>query len=226
MVELGEAGRELAGTRARRGDDDQRAGGFDVVIFAVALVADDERDIVRVTFDDVVEVDADAVFFKMVLEEQGAVLAFKMRDDDGSDEEAALAEFVHEAENVGVVGDAEVAPDLVVLNVHRGDDDDDLRLVAQLGEHAQLGIRLEAGKHAGCVVIVKELAAEFEVELAAEFRNAGFDAFGLHFEIFFIAETDFHGDLLAVNGPLKQYHTTELQSGKIFIHKIFTHFCK
>ena len=199
MVELGEAGRKLARARTRRRDDDERAGGLDVVIFPVALVADDERDIVRVTLDDVVHVDPDAVFFQMILEEERAVLALEMGDDDGADVEAALAELVHEAEDVGVVGDAEVAADLVVLDVDGGDHDHDLGLVAKLGEHAELGVGLEAGKYAGCVIVIEELSAEFEIKLSSEFRDAGLDALGLHFQIFFIAETDFHGDLLAEN---------------------------
>ena len=47
VVELGQAGGQLAAARARPGDDDERVLGLDVVVGPVALVADDDVDVGR-----------------------------------------------------------------------------------------------------------------------------------------------------------------------------------
>ena len=78
-------------------------------------------------------------------EEVRAFLVGVLRDTDASDKEAAVAEFPDEPENVRVVGDAEVAADLIFFDILCGYDDDDLRLVCQLHEHLELGIGLKAG---------------------------------------------------------------------------------
>ena len=52
----------------------------------------------------------------------------------------------------------------------------------------------KAGQHAGGVVVVKELAAEFQVELAAEVFDALADSRGLETDVLLTVETDFvHG---------------------------------
>ena len=67
------------------------------------------------------------------------------------------------AQRVFVVGDAEVGANLVLLDVFGADDDDYLYRVGELGQHAQFGIRLEAGQDAGSVMVVEEFAAEFKI---------------------------------------------------------------
>ncbi len=54
-----------------------------------------------------------------------------------------------------------------------------ISIVAQLLEHTDLAVGLKAGQHAR-VVVVEELAAEFQIQLAAEQRDALADVFGLH----------------------------------------------
>ena len=60
LVELAQAGRHFAGAGARRGHDDNGAGGFDVIVFAVAVVRDDEGDVRGIVRDGIVLVDAHA----------------------------------------------------------------------------------------------------------------------------------------------------------------------
>ena len=86
----------------------------------------------------------------------------------GTDVQPERAEGIHQAQAVVVVADAEVAAQLVLFNVVRADRDHDLHIVAQLLEHPNLAVGLKAGQHAGGVVVVEELAAEFQIQLAAE----------------------------------------------------------
>ena len=172
MVELAEAGGHFAAAGAGGGDDHEAAGSFDVVVAAEAVVGDDEGNVGGVVGDDVVAVDLDAEGFEPVLELVGDGLAAVVCEDDTADVEADAAECVDQAEGVVVVGDAEVAAALAALDVVGGDGDDDLGLVLHFEQHFHLAVGREAGEDAGGVVIVEELAAEFEIQLAAEFADA------------------------------------------------------
>ena len=57
VIELAEAGGHLAAAGAGCGDHHQRAGGLDIVVLAVPLIADDVGDVVGVALDGVVAVD-------------------------------------------------------------------------------------------------------------------------------------------------------------------------
>ena len=129
LVELAQAGRHFAGAGARRSHDDDGAGGFDVIVFAVAVVRDDEGDVRGIVRDGIVLVDAHAEVLQLMLEELRRVLAAVLGDDDTADIEPDGAERVNQAHNVHVVGDAEVAAALVELDMLSADGDDDLRLI-------------------------------------------------------------------------------------------------
>ena len=60
VVELREAGRHLSAARPRRGHDDQRARGFDIIVAAIALVADDQPHVGGIIRDSVLTVDLEA----------------------------------------------------------------------------------------------------------------------------------------------------------------------
>ena len=115
-----------------------------------------------------------------------------MGDDNAVHAEAALHELVAEAEDVHVIGDAEVRPDLVLLDIHGADDDDDLGVILHLHEHLELAVRFEARKDAAGVVIVEEFAAELHVELVAESGDAVLDVLRLDLEILCVVEPVFH----------------------------------
>ena len=87
-----------------------------------------------------------------------------------------------------VVGDAEVAAALAALDVVGGDGDDDLGLVLHFEQHSDLAVGREAGEDAGGVVIVEELAAEFEIQLAAEFADAVADVLRLQLEVLVVVK--------------------------------------
>ena len=88
---------------------------------------------------------------------------------------------------------------LGVLDVVRVDDDDGLGVVLEALEHADLGVGLKAGKHAARVVVVKELAAKLEVELAAELSDALADLLRLKGDVLVVVKADAHGGVLSVS---------------------------
>ena len=154
VVELAQAGRHFSGAGAGCSHDHDRAGGLHIVVFAVALVGDDEGNVGGVVFDGVVAVDTDAERLQLAFEEVGGVLTAVLRDDDASDIQPDGAEGVDQTHDVHVIGDAEVAAALVHFNVRGVDGNDDLRLIAELEQHFHFAVRLKAGKHAGGMVIV------------------------------------------------------------------------
>ena len=181
MVELGEAGGHLAAARSRRGDDHQRPRGLYIVIFPVALIADDERHIGRISRDDVVKIDRDVQVLQPLFEEHGALLSGELGDGHASHVEPLVTVGLDQTQYIRVIGDPQVAADLVLLDVFRTDDDHDLRLVAELFKKTQLAVRGEAREHTGCVKVIKKLSAEFQIELIVEFSDPLPDMFGLHF---------------------------------------------
>ena len=87
------------------------------------------------------------------------------------------------------------------------DGNDDLRLIAELEQHFHFAVRLKAGKHAGGMVIVEELAAEFQIELAAEGVHALEDPLRLQTQILFKIKSDFcHNDVLFLFFVVAQNH--------------------
>ena len=116
-----------------------------------------------------------------------------MGDDHAAGGEAHAAEDVHEAQHVLVVGDAQVAAHLALLDVVRVDGDDDLGVVDEDLQHADLGVGFEAGQHARGMVVVEELAAELQIELAAELVDAVADVLCLQRDVLVVVESYAHG---------------------------------
>ena len=135
-------------------------------------------------------VHADAERLEPALELLGRGLAAVVRDDDAADIQSAALKRVDQAQGVVVIGDAEIAAALVALDIVGRDGDDDLRVVLHLHEHAHLAVGGEARQHARRVVVVKEFAAELQIQLAAELTDALADLFRLHPEVFVVVKAD------------------------------------
>ena len=106
--------------------------------------------------------------------------------------QAHLLKRVDQAQHVQIVGDAVVAADLVADDVLGADNDDHLGLILQLKQHLQFGIGLKTRQHAGCMVIIEQLAAEFQIELVVELLDALTDVLRLHRKIFIVVKSNFH----------------------------------
>ena len=102
-----------------------------------------------------------------------------------------LPEIVDQLEGVGVVGDAEIGADLLSFDVSRIDTEQDIGLVLELPDQAHLYIRIVTGKDAGGMIIIEQLAPEFEVELVVEPFNSFENLGDLLTDVFFVVETYF-----------------------------------
>ena len=145
-----------------------------------------------VALNGVVAVDLDPKILQSALKDVGGGLAGVAGDDHAAHQQPHAPEGVDETENVYIIGDAQVAPDLVFFNIRGVDGDDDLRRVLKLGEHPDLAVGCEAGQHPGRMVVVEELAAEFKIELPAELGNALPDMEELCLQIFFVVKAYSH----------------------------------
>ena len=171
VIKLRKAGSHLAASGTGSGHNDQRTLGLDVLVLSEALVADDVLNVVGIALDRIVQEYLDTKALKLFLERLNAGLAAVLSDAYAADVKSDAAEGVDETEHVGVVGDADIAADLIVLDMLGIDNDNNLGHFLELKEHLQLAVRLESGKNAGSVEIVKKLAAEFKIKLTAEVGN-------------------------------------------------------
>ena len=79
---------------------------------------------------------------------------------------------VNQAQNVLVISDAIIAAHFVADDVLGADHNHDFGLGFQLQQHLKFGIRLEARQHAGSMIVIKQLAAKFQVELVIKLADA------------------------------------------------------
>ena len=201
VVELGEAGGHLARAGAGRGHHHKWPLGLDVVVLAEALVGHDMVDVIGIAGNGIMQVARDAHGRQPLAEQVGVGLVRVAGDDDRAHRKSHGTEDIHEAQHVLVVGDAQITAHLRALDVVGVDGDDDLRLVLHGLQHGDLRVGLEAGQHAGGMVVVEELAAEFEVELAAELVDALANALRLQFDVLVVVESFAHrATLLRMNG--------------------------
>ena len=76
-----------------------------------------------------------------------------------SDKESPFHEFLTQPEHIHVVCDAEVASDLVSLDINGTDYYNNLSFVCKVAEHSQFAVGLEAGEHTAGVVVIEKFAA-------------------------------------------------------------------
>ena len=116
-------------------------------------------------------------------EDIGCRLARILSDNDGGDGKAVAGKQVDKTQDILVVRDAQVSPRLVLLDMVRVDGDDDLDLIGNTFEHAKLGVGLKAGKNAARVVVIKELAAKLQVQLATKLSDTLADMLRLQLDV-------------------------------------------
>ena len=84
-------------------------------------------------------------------------------DHDAADIESAVGEYSDQAQHVEVVCNAQIVAHFVLCDISGVDRDDDLRLVSELHQHAEFAVRFKTRKHAGCMVIIIQLAAKLQI---------------------------------------------------------------
>ena len=100
--------------------------------------------------------------------------------------------FKKRLENIFVIGDPKIATYIILVNVIGTDNNNDLRLIRKLHQHTELAVRFKTRKNTGCMVVVKQFAAEFKIKFVAELTDSFTDVFLLHFQIFVIIQLIIH----------------------------------
>ena len=190
MIELGKAGGHFAAAGAGGCDHDEGVAGFNVVIFPQPLVADDVGHVGGIARNGIVPVAADAQIFQPVKERVRRGLPAVPGQHHAAYIQPHIPENVNEPENVLIIGDPQIAPHFVLLDIPGIDGNDDLHIILELLEHSDLAVRRKARQHPRGVVIIEQLAAEFQIQLAAELVDPLFDLLRLGGEVFLIVEAD------------------------------------
>ncbi len=191
VVELPQAGGQLAAAGAGGGDHHNGLFGADIGVGAIPLVADDGVHLRGVAGDGGVGVGGDAPAFQLVGEDAGGGLSLVPGDDHRIDGETQGPQVVDELKHLRLVGVPQVPPALVVLDIPGVDADEDLRLVPQGLQKLQLGVFPVAGEAPLGVEVVHQLAAELQVKLVPAFHPLQ-DVFGLPFDVNFMVKALFH----------------------------------
>ena len=147
VVQLRQAGSQLAAAGSGSGDHNDGLGGLDVFVGAVAFVADDGVDLGRVTLGETVGVHLDAAAFQFVLKSPGGELARKTGDDHRAQRDAPGGQIVDQLQGVGIIGDAEVGADLFPFDVTGEDAQQDVGLVLELLQQPHLHVGVETREH-------------------------------------------------------------------------------
>ena len=95
MVELGKAGSHFAASRSRCGYNNQRTGGFNIFVLAVAFVADNERNVAWITGNGIMQIYTDSQVFQLGFKSHGAGLTGKLCDDNAAYEKASVLKGIH-----------------------------------------------------------------------------------------------------------------------------------
>ena len=196
MVELRKAGCHLSASRSRSRYHDKFSLCLDIVILSVALVAYDERDVRGISGYGIMVIDLDPEALQLFSVRHCAWLLRKSCHYDRSDVEPAIPECVDKAENIHIIGDAEVSSHFVLFDVRRVDRYDDLGVLLELHQHVDLTVGPESRKNTGSVIIVKQFSSELQIELSSEKVYPLKDVLRLHFYIFVIVKTYAFHDLV------------------------------
>ena len=117
------------------------------------------------------------------------VVALQLRHHDIFGEEAAVPENVDKPKHLVLIGDAEVGADLLTHNIARVEADDNLHLIFDAVQHGDLVIRSKPRQHARRMMVIKELAAHLQVELAADFFTTSTNVLRLQLDVLLAVKT-------------------------------------
>lgn len=164
VVKLRHAEREFAAARARSGDGDDCFLRLDVVLVAIAALTKDEIEILGIIGDLIMYEDAESSVLEFLFEFLGDKFVVEAVDNDGRDVEASLAHVVYILKGLIIIGQPEVASDLTFLDILRADTENEFSFIAESPEHLDLCVHVEAWQNAGCMMVITQFTAKFEIE--------------------------------------------------------------
>ena len=97
----------------------------------------------RIALNGIVQLGGNAERIQTIAEDVGSGLTGILRDNHGRDSKTVAAEQVDQAQDVLVIGNAKVATGLVLLDMVCIDCDDDLNIIGNALEHAELAVRFK-----------------------------------------------------------------------------------
>ena len=190
VVELGEARRHLAAPRAGTGDDDKGLVGLDVAVDTVTLITHDQVHIRGVSLGVAMGEDPNIPSLQLVLEDKGCRLLVEPRDHNPQNIDPPCPEVIDQFQGIGVIGDAEIGPDLLSFDIPRIDTQKNVCLVFELPDETHLDVGVIPWQKTCGVVIIEELPSELEVQLV-EAVDPLEDFRGLFFDILLIVKSSF-----------------------------------
>ena len=138
------------------------------------------------------QINPDAEALELVRKRVDRRLMIVTRDDHAGNEQLLFAERIDQPQDFAVVCDIQIVAHFVVLDVAGMDRDDDLRAVLELFQHPDLAVRRKARQHARRMVVVKQLAAEFQIQLVPERADPLQNLLRLQRDVPVVVKTDFH----------------------------------
>ena len=148
VVKLAHANRHLSATGTGCGNNHKGARGFNIVVFAVSLIAYDTVDIGRITLDFIVTVHTYAKGLQTSLEFECGRLISPTGKNNTSNHQSKSTECIDQTQNIKVIGNTKVTAHLILFNIRCTDNNNDLGFIFQLCKHAHLAIGGKSGKHA------------------------------------------------------------------------------
>ena len=121
-----------------------------------------------IALDRVVEVDLYPQAVQPLAEGVRRPLSGILGDNHAAHIQPLLPEGVDETEHVLVIGDAQVPPDLILLDGGGVDGNNHFHRLPQLQQHTDFAVRGEAGQHPRRMMVIKQLSAELQIQLAAK----------------------------------------------------------
>ena len=181
MINLREADSHLSTTRTRSGHHHEFARSFNKFILAITVIAHHERDVARITGNRIMAIDLESKAFELFLVSNCARLFLPASQHHTAHVKAITTESVNQAKDVLIVGNAEVATNLVLFDVASIDGDDDFGLILELFEHADFGVRSKARQNAACMMVIKKFSTKFKIKFTTKFRDTFLNFFRLSF---------------------------------------------
>ena len=116
-------------------------------------------------------------FFETLFEKVSTFLTCVSCDAHASYIKTASGKLINKTENIFVISDAQVTAHFVFVDVCSTDNNDDFSLITELHKHTELAVRFKTRKNTGCMVVVKQFAAEFKIKFVAELTDSFTDVF-------------------------------------------------
>ena len=192
MIKLGKAGSHFSASGSRCSDDNQWSCCFDIIILSVTFITYNQRSIVRVSRNEVQYINLNSKFLKTFPECISTFLSGILGDADTSDIESALGKYFHKAEYIFIISDTKVTSDFIFINISSADYNNDLCLIRKLHQHTQFAVRLKSRKNSGSMVVIKKLAAKFQIKFVSKLVDTFPNMFGLHFQILVVVKSYLH----------------------------------